>query len=306
VLDLAYRHGLDGPELAAALDVSPGTANRTVSRLRQTVEHALGALLVARHARATTDACSELRAILAGWDGRFTALMRTRIARHIESCPTCEQQRRRLVNPVALLGAAPVFIPAPAWLRERTLNRIDLVAHTATLPSVPGGSAAGGPALGGDTPTAGAADARVRRTRRLVLGALLLVLLIGALVLRCSRLEQRDTPVAPAVVSATSPAPTPSAVSPAESSAYAPPPVSADTITTTPITTPPPVTRQTVTAQTTAAAPPPASSATSSSPPVTTTPATSVRSVTPPTTSIAHHGGGGSGARTVRGPATNG
>ncbi|HYR12854.1 MAG TPA: hypothetical protein VEQ67_01355, partial [Mycobacterium sp.] len=99
-----------------------------------------------------------------------------------------------------------MFIPAPAWLRERTLNRIDLVAHATSLPSAPGSSAAGGPAAGGDTPTTGAADARVRRTRRLVLGALLLVLLIGVLVLRCSRLEQRDTPVAPAVVSATSPA----------------------------------------------------------------------------------------------------
>jgi hypothetical protein len=282
-------------ELAAALKVSPGTANKTVSRLRETVEHALGALPVARQARATTDACAELRAILAGWDGRFTALMRKRIARHIESCPACEQQRRRLVNPVALLGGAPVFIPAPSWLRERTLNRIGLVAYTTTLPSMPGGSAVGGPAAGADTPAAGA-DARVRRTRRLVVGSLLLVLLIGALVLRCSRLEQRDTSVSPAVVSATAPAPTPSVVSPAESSAYAPPPATtptnAETITTP--QAPPLITSQIVTAQTTGAAPPPAPSVTSSSRPVTTTPVTSVRSVAPPTTSIANHGGGGS------------
>jgi RNA polymerase sigma factor (sigma-70 family) len=303
VLDLAYRHGLDGPELAAALNVSPGTANRTVSRLRQTVEHALGALLVARQARAATDACAELRTILAGWDGRFTALMRKRIARHIESCPACEEQRRRLVNPAALLGAAPVLIPAPSWLREHTLNRIDLVAYTTTLPSPPGGSAVGGRATGGDIP----AGAGVRRTRRLVLGALLLVLLIGALVLRCSRLEQRDTSVSPAVVSTT--APTPTAVSPAGSSAYsppqAPPPTSAETIATTPIITtpqaPPPITTQIITAQTTAVAPPPAPSVTSSSRPATTTPATSIRSVTPPTTSIAHHGGGGGGSRSVNG-----
>jgi RNA polymerase sigma factor (sigma-70 family) len=301
VLDLAYRHGLDGPELAAALNVSPGTANRTVSRLRQTVEHALGALLVARQARAATDACAELRAILAGWDGRFTALMRKRIARHIESCPACEEQRRRLVNPAALLGAAPVLIPAPSWLRERTLNRIDLVAYTTTLP--PGGSAVGGRATGGDIP----AGAGVRRTRRLVLGALLLVLLIGALVLRCSRLEQRDTSVSPAVVSTT--APTPTAVAPAGSSAYSPPPTppptSAETMATTPIITtpqaPPLITPQIVTAQTTAVAPPPAPSVTSSSRRATTTPATSVRSVTPPTTSIAHHGGGGGGSRSVNG-----
>src|ERR1700754_1611263 len=36
VLELAYRHGLDGPELAEALDVSAGTANRMVSRIRTT------------------------------------------------------------------------------------------------------------------------------------------------------------------------------------------------------------------------------------------------------------------------------
>jgi RNA polymerase sigma factor (sigma-70 family) len=313
VLDLAYRHGLDGPELAAALNVSPGTANRTVSRLRQTVEHSLGALLVARQARAATDACADLLAILAGWDGRFTALIRKRIARHIESCPACEEQRRRLVNPVALLGAAPVLIPAPSWLRERTLHRIGLVAYTTTLRSPPGGPAVGGRAAGGDTPT-GAADTRLRPTRRLVLGALLLVLLIGALVLRCGRLEQRDTSVSPAVVSATAPTPAPSAVSPAGSSAYspppAPPPTSAETMATTPIITtpqaPPLITRQIVTAQTTAPTPPPAPSVTSSSRPAT-TPATSIRSVTPPTTSIAHHGnGGGGGTRSGTGAAGRG
>jgi len=295
VLDLAYRHGLDGQELATALKVSPGTANKTVSRLRETVEHALGALLVARQARAATDACAELLAILAGWDGRFTALMRKRIARHIESCPTCEEQRRRLVNPVALLGGAPVFIPAPSWLRERTLNRIGLVAYTTTLPSSSG--AVGG--TGGNTPTAGA-DTPVPRRGRLVVGALLLVLLIGALVLRSGRLEQRDSSVSPAAVSTTAPAPTPIAVSPAESSAYAPPPATTPTIAEN-ITTTPQAPPLIVTAQTTGAAPPPAPSVTSSSRPATTTPVTSVRSVAPPTTSIAHHGGGSRSANGGRG-----
>ncbi|OBH04804.1 hypothetical protein A5696_04355, partial [Mycobacterium sp. E2699] len=108
VLELAYRHGLDGPELANALEVSPGTANKMVSRLRSTIETSLGALLVARRAQHTADKCAELGAILAGWDGRFSVLMRKRITRHIESCSVCDEERRRLVNPVALLGAAPV------------------------------------------------------------------------------------------------------------------------------------------------------------------------------------------------------
>ena len=126
VLELAYRHGLDGPELANALEVSPGTANKMVSRLRNTIESSLGALLVARRAQHTADKCAELGTILAGWDGRFSVLMRKRISRHIESCPTCEDERRRLVNPVALLGGAPVLIPAPAWLRDHTLGQIRL------------------------------------------------------------------------------------------------------------------------------------------------------------------------------------
>jgi RNA polymerase sigma factor (sigma-70 family) len=128
VLELAYRHGLDGPELANALEVSPGTANKMVSRLRNTIESSLGALLVARRAQQSADKCAELGAILADWDGRFSVLMRKRISRHIESCSTCDEERRRLVNPVALLGAAPVFIPAPAWLRDHTLGQIQLTS----------------------------------------------------------------------------------------------------------------------------------------------------------------------------------
>jgi hypothetical protein len=128
LLELAYRHGLDGPELGQALGVSRATANRMMSRLRETVERSLGALLVARHARRGPDGCPELGALLAGWDGKFTILMRKRVARHIESCPTCDDERRRRVTPAALLGAVPVVIPVPGWLRERTLDQIQLPA----------------------------------------------------------------------------------------------------------------------------------------------------------------------------------
>ncbi len=133
ILELAYRHGLDGPDLAEALSVSSATANKMVFRLRDTVERALGALLVARRIRNTGAGCAELAAILDGWDGHFNVLMRKRIARHIESCPTCKDERQRLVSPVALLGAVPVFIPAPASLRERTLSGIQLAPSTTPI-----------------------------------------------------------------------------------------------------------------------------------------------------------------------------
>ena len=140
VLELAYRHGLDGPELADALEVSPGNANKMVSRLRNTVETSLGALLVARRAQRTAQACEELSAILAGWDGHFSVLMRKRITRHIESCSTCDDERRRLVNPVALLGGAPIFIPCPDWLKDHTLGEIKLTSVGETLATSTEGS----------------------------------------------------------------------------------------------------------------------------------------------------------------------
>jgi RNA polymerase sigma factor (sigma-70 family) len=133
VLELAFRHGLSGPDLAEALDVSPGTANTIVHRLRETIERSLGALLVSRRVR-NTGGCEELAEILDGWDGHFNVLMRKRISRHIESCDICDEERRRLVTPAALLGAAPVFIPAPEWLRERTLGEVELTCASRPLP----------------------------------------------------------------------------------------------------------------------------------------------------------------------------
>ena len=131
VLELAYRHGLEGADLAAALEVSVAQARAMSVRLRQTIERSLGALLLARRVRRNRLVCLELAAILHGWDGVFTARTRNRVTGHVESCLTCEAERRRLVTPAALLGAAPVFIPAPDWLRAQTLRRIRLGATPA-------------------------------------------------------------------------------------------------------------------------------------------------------------------------------
>jgi RNA polymerase sigma factor (sigma-70 family) len=140
LLDLTFRHGMDGSELADALGVSHTNANTMVHRLRRTIERSLGALLVSRRAANTPGACAELREILAGWDGTFTVLMRKRVSRHIESCRTCDEERRRLVSPAALLGAAPVFVPAPQWLRERTLDDVQLTSHGSAIDGASAGS----------------------------------------------------------------------------------------------------------------------------------------------------------------------
>lgn len=104
VLDLAYRQALAGAELAEALGVSHESAKKLVQRLRATVERSLSALLVARYAE--QNGCRELAATLATADGQFSVLMRKRVARHIDACPTCDAHRRTLVSSVAMLGGA--------------------------------------------------------------------------------------------------------------------------------------------------------------------------------------------------------
>lgn len=205
VLELSYRHGLDGPELAQALGVSHAAAKKMTQRLRDTIERSLGALLVARRVR-KTNGCAELHAVLDGWDSRFTVLMRKRIARHIESCPVCDEERGRLVSPAALLGAAPVFVPAPEWLRERTLSQIELTAASGAIAGAPGSGS----------------------TRRVLLAAgVLAAIVIAALGTTILWRSQHNAPMTPANLTETTPsvtfAPTVTADAPTMSPPPAPP-----------------------------------------------------------------------------------
>jgi RNA polymerase sigma factor (sigma-70 family) len=223
VLELAYQHGMDGPELADALEVSPSNANRMVSRLRDTIETSLGALLVARRARHTADGCAELGAILAGWDGRFSVLMRKRIARHIESCPICEEERRRLISPAALLGV-PVFIPAPAALRDQTLGQIKLTSADSDLYTSSDGYSLGSADATRPLSTVSTSDAddwdnqdhpddaQPRRARALIPWiALFAAAFLFAIGLTITLLFHSNTAVSPTELSGKAPAPKPSA-----------------------------------------------------------------------------------------------
>jgi RNA polymerase sigma factor (sigma-70 family) len=199
ILELTYRHGLDGPDLAEALRVSTVNATKMVQRLRDTVERSLGALLVARRIRNTGRGCAELATVLDGWDGHFTVLMRKRIARHIESCPTCNDERQHLVSPLALLGATPVFIPAPEWLRERTLNEISLTPSTTPIPPeqpTPERNSLSGSTSGAATasPLPVADDAGGgRRRRALMVVGLLAATLVAALGLSFLWMQQQKS-----------------------------------------------------------------------------------------------------------------
>jgi len=124
VMDLHLRQGLDGRDLAIAMDVTENNAHVMLSRVRDRVERSLGAFLVARLG---SEHCEQLQALLRNWDGRFTPLVRKRVARHVDACDACDARRRAVASPWALLGTVPL-IPAPAALRDQVLGRIELTS----------------------------------------------------------------------------------------------------------------------------------------------------------------------------------
>ena len=118
VIELSLMQGLDSDELADALGVSRNHAHALLSRARSQLERSLGALLVARTGR---EACAALDALLAGWDGQLTVLMRKRVSRHIDQCEICGELKRRELSPALFAGALPLVALMPGF-REHVLK----------------------------------------------------------------------------------------------------------------------------------------------------------------------------------------
>ena len=141
VLELQLRQGLNAGEVASVLGVSRNHAHALLSRARDQLATALGALVVARTGRQD---CPDLDAMLQEWDGVLTVLVRKRVNRHVERCPVCSGRRRREVSPAMLLGIAPIAaLPLmarglPAGFRDQVLqmatgNSPAAVAHRAAV-----------------------------------------------------------------------------------------------------------------------------------------------------------------------------
>ena len=118
VIELSLISELDNDELADALGVSRNHAHALLSRARSQLERSLGALIVARTGCA---ACAGLDALLAGWDGQLTVLMRKRISRHIEQCEVCGERKRRELTPALFAGTVPIAALLPGF-REQVLR----------------------------------------------------------------------------------------------------------------------------------------------------------------------------------------
>jgi RNA polymerase sigma factor (sigma-70 family) len=118
VIELSLTHDLEGDQLADALGVTRNHAHALLSRARSQLERSLGAVVVARTGR---QACPELDAALADWDGQMNVLVRKRVSRHIERCKICGECKRRELSPALFAGVLPLAALMPD-LRERVLR----------------------------------------------------------------------------------------------------------------------------------------------------------------------------------------
>lgn len=119
LLALTLGADLDTTEVARITGQKQSAVSVRVTRLKDSVARAAGALLVARHHRRE---CEDLDDLLASWDGSFDPLWRKRIARHVDRCDNCDDRRR---GAVAAFASPLLVAPAPLALRDRVLASID-------------------------------------------------------------------------------------------------------------------------------------------------------------------------------------
>jgi RNA polymerase sigma factor (sigma-70 family) len=179
VLVLRLWQGMDASEAASVLGVSRSYGNALFARARDQLEVCLGVLLVARSGEKD---CTQLAALLEGWDGKLNVLLRKRLSRHIDRCATCSQRRRFELVP-ALLGlsagaaiagaaaadAARQAAHMPVALKGQVLTaatgHIAAPAAAAAVGAGAAGTASGASAHGG-VAGAGTADAGTGRVSR--------------------------------------------------------------------------------------------------------------------------------------------
>jgi DNA-directed RNA polymerase specialized sigma24 family protein len=117
VLNLAFRHGIEGADLAVVLGVSPRRARAILSDAGSRFQK----LAAVAALRAGPAACDVLEIIAAKWDSvppRLIRERRERLTRHVESCPRCAGQRGDQPFGPEMLAAVPLAAP-PLTLRLR-------------------------------------------------------------------------------------------------------------------------------------------------------------------------------------------
>jgi RNA polymerase sigma factor (sigma-70 family) len=137
IFEMTVRQGLDSAEVAEALGVKPAHAYVLVSRLKDSIEDALGAVVLARAGRRD---CAVLDGIVSQLGDERSPRLRKAVGRHLRRCDDCRTSRKKY-SVAALLGGVAYALPGPG-LKEAVAQNV-----AAQWPVV--GPGAGTPAAGG-------------------------------------------------------------------------------------------------------------------------------------------------------------
>jgi RNA polymerase sigma factor (sigma-70 family) len=136
VLDLATRHQMTTPEIAAALELENSHAAVLVHRAREALGNAVQQLLVAR--RRTH--CERLAELVPAGVSELTPEQRASVDHHMRRCPNCQAMAARLTEPAVILGGI-ALVAMPALLneahRQALRSALPTGAHLAAPPALP-------------------------------------------------------------------------------------------------------------------------------------------------------------------------
>lgn len=120
LLSLLLSSDLDSGQIARITGQPANAVYVKVSRLKDGLGRAAGALLVARHHR---EDCEALDALLRDWDGAYSTVWRKRIARHVDGCEVCDGSRKAAASALfGIAGIAPVLLLPE--LKRRVLDGV--------------------------------------------------------------------------------------------------------------------------------------------------------------------------------------
>ncbi|MFF3405059.1 sigma-70 family RNA polymerase sigma factor [Streptomyces sp. NPDC002742] len=168
-------------EVAEALELSPQHTAVQVQRMKAQLETAR----VVVRALDARPPCTELRGVLASWDGRPSALWRKRIARHARDCVRCSGLWSGLVPAEGLLAGLSLIAVSPGLVAAlRTAPGGMAAAGSAARTAVVAGHAEDAPAAAGHRAPRGRAASRGearrrRRFRRRALGGVLMAVSVA-------------------------------------------------------------------------------------------------------------------------------
>jgi RNA polymerase sigma factor (sigma-70 family) len=117
-VDLAARHDLSAEEIAGILGISSQQATELVAQARDDLDNSLAAAIIARTGRGD---CPSVAALVDEQEWPLPPDVCRKLMRHIESCPTCRDRRKRKVSTNRLMQVLPVAA-IPSDLRMAVLS----------------------------------------------------------------------------------------------------------------------------------------------------------------------------------------